>query len=70
MNIELTVQAFAPGTAAPRVFSKTYEQLPPDPTVSLAFAPILPAVEKLRILIRATNLGARDGVHVREILIR
>lgn len=70
MNIELTVQAFTPGTAAPRVFSKTYEQLPPDPTVRLAFAPILPAVEKLRISIRGTNLSERDGVHVREVLIR
>ena len=68
MNVGLKVTLTEAGKNEPTVFSKSFAQLPPDPTVTLDFGGAL-SVKRARIEI--ANLDGGDGhVHVREVSFR
>lgn len=69
MDLELTVQLFEAGRSEPRMVSKKFERLPPDPTVLLRLEPRAERVERLRIEIlniRSPDIGR---IHVRDLRI-
>lgn len=66
MEIGLTARVTSAESPDPKVFSKEFRSLPPNPTVQLDFDSGAGPVQKLHIEI--TKLGGSDGhIHIREI---
>ena len=69
MEFALTATLYTDESSPPREFTQTYLQMPPDPTVQLAFATLSSAVRKIRIEIKDIHAGDESYVHIREITL-
>ena len=66
MDFTLTAKLYAAEGAEPKVYSQTFQNLPPDPHVEMAFAGA-PAVKKLRLEVLQLNAPLDPHIHVREL---
>ena len=63
----LTVKVFPADDSEARVYTQTYEGLPPDPNLELLFDEGAQSVKKLRLEIQQHNTGDPAHIHVREL---
>lgn len=70
MDFTLTVSLYASENSAPIVYTQTYRDLPPDPHIELPFTDAPETIKKMRVEIKAENIGGQARIHVREIKFR
>ena len=69
MDVALTAEVSISGSAQPQLYSHTFMELPPDPTVELDFDRPH-AVTRLRLEIQDPHANERANIHVREIELK
>jgi hypothetical protein len=67
MDFTLTAQLYAEEGAEPTVYAQTFQGLPPDPHVDMAFESAPDAVKKLRLEVLQLNAPLDPHIHVREL---
>ena len=70
MDFSLEAALWEEGGTEPRIFSRTFLELPLDPTVEMPFDGSHPRVSRLRLSIRMLEAGEDVHIHVREISFR
>lgn len=70
MNFSVEASVWDEGEEKPRVFSRTFRDLPLDPTVRIPLDGPHPRVSRLRLSIRQLGAGESAHIHVREIDLR
>jgi hypothetical protein len=70
MDLKLTAELWEASEGAPRVFAKTFRDLPIDPTVEMSFDGGSPRVSRLRLSILQSGAGVGTHIHVREVTLR
>ena len=71
LDYELTVRLYTDPNSAPQVYTHTYTNLGPDPTIDFNFDPPPSGpVEKLRIEVKDIRTSGDAKIHVREIVLR
>jgi 4-amino-4-deoxy-L-arabinose transferase-like glycosyltransferase len=69
MDIGLQAELFSDSQSGPVVVKQEFVDLPPDPTVHLAFPPELGPVTRLRLLISQLYVAGPSKVHIRELAL-
>jgi 4-amino-4-deoxy-L-arabinose transferase-like glycosyltransferase len=69
-DFTVTVRLFAPGSAEPVVQARRFLDLPPDPTVELAFDRGAQSAARVEVEITDHLAGADVNIHVREVVFR
>ena len=68
MDMEITVDVAGPSVSAS--FARTYQGLPPDPTVEIDLPPVGGDVSSVRIAVRDIHSEEPQSVHLREVRLR
>ena len=67
MDFALTAKLHAAADAEPKIYTQTFQGLPPDPHVDMAFESAPDAVKKLRLEVLQLNAPSDPHIHVREL---
>jgi hypothetical protein len=67
MDMRIVIRLFAGETAEPDQYSRSFFNLPEDPTVSFDFPNAPPKVTRIEISIEDLNADSQGNVHIREI---
>lgn len=69
-NFTVTVQLYAPGATEPVIYSETYQNLPPDPLVTLNFDQGPARSARIYLEIKDNTSGETSQIHVRTVQIK
>ncbi len=67
MDMHIVIRLFAGETAEPDEYSRSFFNLPEDPTVTFDFPDAPPKLTRIEISIEDLNANSRGNVHIREI---
>ena len=67
MDFALAARLYAVTDVEPKIYTQTFQGLPPDPHVDMAFESAPDAVKKLRLEVRQLNAPSDPHIHVREL---
>ncbi|MGE5263588.1 MAG: hypothetical protein ACM3S0_09420 [Acidobacteriota bacterium] len=70
MDLELTALLYPTPDDQPVKVTQTYRRLPPDPHIEMSFEGAPPLVSKIRLEIKALDVGEVFKIHIREIKLK